>query len=156
MAATAITSSSAGRTTSNVLSLSKKVWRLGIFLSRIDQHTETPDTTAAMLTEEVKTLGLECDLVYSELETVAKTDGVFFNIGEKLWHCVDTVVQETNSTMEELEKFIERNRDAQPHKSAQSQLQWRAEKSNEQIVNLRAEVCRHTDSLHAVSLLFNT
>jgi hypothetical protein len=156
MAAMAVTSSSAGRTTSTVLSLSKRTWRLGILLSRIDQHTETPDTTAAMLTEEVKTLGLECDLVYSELETVAKTERILFDIDSRLWLSIEMLVQETNLTMGELERFIERNRYAQSNNSAQSQQQREAEKNKEQIVTLRTEVCRHTDSLHAVSLLINT
>jgi hypothetical protein len=152
----AITPSSARRITSAVLSLSKRAWRLGTILSRIDQHTETPDTTAAMLTEEVKTLGLECDLVYSELEVVSKTDRVFFDIDARLWRSLEMTVQEMNLTMEDLERFVEKNRGVQSSGSAQSQLHRGIERNKDQIGTLRTEVCRHTDSLHAISLLINT
>jgi hypothetical protein len=156
----AITSYTAVRTTAAILSLGKRAWRLGIILSRTDQGTETHDTTAAMLIEEVKTLGLECDLVYTELEAVANTGGtipsLLHDIDERIWRSLETLVRETNLTMEGLETFIERNRGVQSKGSNQVHRQRKAESNKESIAGIRTEVCRHTDSLHAVSLLVNT
>lgn len=160
MAAMAITSYTAARTTSAILYLSKRAWRLGIVLSKIDQGTEALDTSAAILTEEVKTLGLECDLVYAELETVTDSDGtnasLLNDIDGRIWRTLETLVQETDLTMKELESFVKRNRGAQPSGFGQPQQQRRFERNKEQISGIRTEVCRHTDCLHAISLLVNT
>jgi hypothetical protein len=156
----AATPYAAARTTSAILSLGKRAWRLGVFLLKIEPATELLDTTIAMLTEEIKTLGLECDLVYSELETVTNTNGatssLLHDLDDRIWLSLQTIVQETDLTMDRLETFLERNRGLQSGVSSHPQIPKRVEKEKEHIASVRTEVCRHTDNLHAVLLLINT
>ncbi|KAF2178147.1 hypothetical protein K469DRAFT_742257 [Zopfia rhizophila CBS 207.26] len=134
-------------TASAVLALSKAAWKLGISLSKLDQEAKIVDTTIKNLAGEVKSLGIECDLVYAELEEVVNQSETEspppYDVDGRMWNCLATQVEETSRTMQELELFV---------KSV------RGEESSfvDQIASIRTKVCRHTDNLRTTLLLINT
>ncbi|KAF2125857.1 hypothetical protein P153DRAFT_298965, partial [Dothidotthia symphoricarpi CBS 119687] len=147
-------------TASAILSLSKRAWKLGIALSKLDQGAELVDTMIKVLTEEVKSLGIECDLVYTELEMDVNKNGAgsspLLDVDNRVWDCLETQIKETSQTIQELEMFVERVGSQQIGFFGQAQRQWKLDESRQQIISFGMVVCRHTDNLHIISLLIDT
>ena len=147
-------------TASAVLALSKAAWKLGSSLSKLDQDTKIVDTTVKNLAGEVKSLGNECDLVYTELEEVGSKSETGSplpgDVDGKMWSCLVTQVEETSRTMQELELFIIGVRGAESNFIGQAQRQRKLDNSKDQIACIRTKVCRHTDNLGTTLLLINT
>lgn len=147
-------------TASAVLALSKAAWKLGISLSKLDQDTKIVDTTIKNLAGEVKSLGIECDLVYAELEEVTSKSETWspppYDVDDTIWNCLAAQVEETSRTIQELELFIKRVRGEESSSFGQAQRQRKLDKSRDQIESIRTKVCRHTDNLRTTLLLINT
>ena len=148
----------AASTTSAVLSLSKQAWKLGIALSKLDQDAEGSDITFKILTEDIKSLGIECDLVYAELDTVMSKSEIgspHYNIDERSWNCLDTQMGEINQAMQELEMLVGRVRGEQFSFYGGAPRQRTLDECKDHVEVFRTKVCRHTHSLHTILLLIN-
>jgi hypothetical protein len=129
-----------------VLALSKRAWKLGAALSKLDQYVQVANTTATVLTETVKSLGNECDLVYAELES-AMSGGeagspLLHHNDATTWHCLEMHTKETGRTLNELEAIV--------RERPQTLIQTNA---NAEGIHMR--LCRHTDNLRTILLLIS-
>lgn len=145
---------------SGVLALSKAAWKLGSSLSKLNHDTNVVDTTVQNLAEEVKALGIECELVYAELEEVASKAETASpppdDVDGRMWDCVATQVEESSRTMHELDLFVKNVRGKESVFIGQTQRQRKLDKSKDHIASIRAQVCQHTDNLRTTRLLINT
>lgn len=145
------TSLSAGDNISAVLALIKTTWKLGSSLSRLDQETNTVDSTIKNLVWEVKSLGNECDLVYSELEEIATRNSDSSNIDGRIWASLATQLGAIGHTLQELESFVQSIRgDAF---TFGGQRQRSLDNSENQLLDFRTRICRHSEYLHLALLL---
>lgn len=139
-------SMAAASTAPDVLALSKRAWKLGAALSKLSQHTEITEESTAGLTDIVKRLGNECDLVYSDLESVLSNGGVGSPLGNyddaTAWHCLETHTRETSQTLHELEAIVRER----PQMLSQT---------NAIIQGIRKRLCRHTSNLRTILLLIS-
>lgn len=147
-------------TASTVLDLSKRAWKLGISLSKLEQDVDVVDPTLKILTEEVKALGIECDLVYEEVDQVSGKDdsglSSLSNALDSLWEGFELQVEEMTRTMQELELFMNSVRGDDSRLIGQAQRQRKMNGRKNQIAGIRTKVCRHTDNLRTTLLLINT
>jgi hypothetical protein len=140
------TSMAAASIAPEVLALSKRAWKLGAALSKLNQYVEVANTTATALTETVKSLGNECDLVYAELESAISGGEAgwppLHHDDATTWHCLDMHAKETGRTLQDLEAIVRER----PQTLAQR---------NENAEGIRISLCRHTDNLRTILLLIS-
>ncbi|KAH7110897.1 hypothetical protein B0J11DRAFT_562638 [Dendryphion nanum] len=157
MISTPLTSS---HTSSTILGLSKRAWKLGIALSKLDQDSDVVDPTVKVLTEEVKALGVECDLIYAELDEVAGKNGPappsLNDVVDGVSACLEVQVGDIGRSMQELEMFVDSVRGEDSRLIGQAQRQRRLNGRRNQIASIRTKVCRQTDNLRTTLLLMNT
>ena len=150
----------AAGTASSVLDLSKRAWKLGISLSKFEQDTGIVDSTLKLLTEEVKALALECDLIFAEVdEASGKNESALSSLRhalDLLWESLDLQVEEIGRTMQELELFMDSVRGENSRLIGQAQRQRKMNGRMNQIANLRTNVCRQTENFRITLLLINT
>ncbi|KAF2680719.1 hypothetical protein K458DRAFT_479804 [Lentithecium fluviatile CBS 122367] len=155
-----VLSFTAASTASAILSLSKRAWKLGIALSKLEQATSVVDTSIKTFAEEVKSLGIECDLVCAELETVTSRSWTrpspLYDIDDQIWNCLDMQIVETSETIQELEMFVGRVRGEQSDTLSQAQRPRVPDDSRDRVASIRTRVSRHADNLHTITLLINT
>jgi hypothetical protein len=140
------TSMAAASIAPEVLALSKRAWKLGAALSKLNQYVKVVDTTATVLTETVKSLGNECDLVYAELEAAisgreAGPPLLHYN-DATTWHCLEMHIKETGRTLLELEAVV--------RERSQTLIQ-----TNANVEGIRIRLCRHTENLRTVLFLIS-
>lgn len=154
-----VTPFTAGDTASAVFALSKAAWKVGDSLSKLDQDTKIVDTTVKNLAREVKSLGDICDLVCAGLEEVTTKSGIGpsppHDVDGRVWTCLATQVEETSTTMQELEQFVKLVRGEESGFVGQAQRQRKLDRSKDQVAIMGEKVRRHTDNLHTTLLLFN-
>jgi len=142
-----------------ILSLSKRAWKLGAAISKLDQYSEVTDTTVTVLTESVKSFGNECDLVYAELEmAMGSRDAgspLLHYVDAKTWYCLETQAKETSQTMHELEAFVERIGSEQSYFIGRAQRPLTLSQNKKDIGGVQIRLCRHTDNLRTILLLIN-
>lgn len=152
------TPSTAAGTTAAVLALSKRAWKLGIALSKLEQDADVVDTATRILTEDVKSLVIDCDLVYSELETVLSNSETgparLYDVDDRIWGCLDMQMEEASHTMQELELYIESYKETFQFIS-QAQREKKLSEIKLQIASIRSNVCRHAENLRTTLLLLN-
>lgn len=145
---------SAGDIAYAILALIKTTWRLGSSLSRLDQEPNSVDDTVKNLVWEVKSLGNECDLIYSELEdnAIGKHDSSI--IDGRIWTSLTTQIEATGHTLQQLDLFVQSiKRDTS---AFVSQRQRSLDNSKEQISDFRTKISKHADYLRLASLLIKT
>lgn len=147
---------------SAMLALSKAAWKLGSFLSNVNQDIKLIDTTFQNLAGEVKSLGNECDFVYAELEDVISSKGEtgspppYYDDESRMWDCLAIQVNDIGRMMQELELFVKAaNGEVQSSLISQAQRQRKLDESGDQIASIRIKVRHHTDNLHTMLLLIN-
>jgi hypothetical protein len=155
-----VTQFSAVGAASAVLELSKAAWKLGSSLSKLDLDTTIVDTTVKNLAGEVKSLGNECDLVYTKLEgVVSKSETASpqpYDVDNRIWICLATQVEDTSRTMQELELFFKSVRVEESSFTSQAQRQRKLDHIKGQIASIRTKVYRQTDNLRTMRQLINT
>jgi hypothetical protein len=142
-------------TVSATLALSKIAWKLGIALSKLHQDTNIADTIVEYLAGDVKSLSVQFDLVYAQLEGIVSKKNAASPppyIDGRMWDCLTSQVGEVGETIQELEAFV---RNVEEPSFSQGQLQG-MENSKDQITSLRRKVCAHTDGLRITLLMTNT
>lgn len=153
------TQSIAVHTASAILRLSKVAWKLGVLLTKLDYDSNQVDTTIKNLSDDVKSLSVECDLVYAEIEDGVRkheTGAIRHSDDDGLWSCIALQVDDADHTMQELELLIQNIRGGDRDLTNQVQLQRVLEESGIQITSVATKICRHTDVLRTVLLLVIT
>ncbi|KAF1934970.1 hypothetical protein EJ02DRAFT_416475 [Clathrospora elynae] len=148
-------------TASAVLKLSKVAWRLGIALSKLDQDAQRVDSAIQHLAGDVKSLGNECDSIYTKLDEVVSRskDGSPppYDGDGRMWNCLAAQVGETSRLIHELELFIKSVRMEETDSLVyQPQRLKQLDKSNDQIGEMGAIVRRHTDNFRTTLQLIST
>lgn len=155
-----VTPSLAAQTASAILALSKQAWKLGTSLSKLEKSVKFVGNTVKVLTEDVKTLGVECDLLYAELEEVVNESETnsrrLHEIDERVWMFLEKQVGEIGWTMRELGNFMDGVRGEDSGFYSQAQRQRRLDESRDQVANFRTRICRHTDSFRTILLIIHT
>lgn len=155
-----VTQSSALRTSSAIFALSKSAWKLGVLLTKLDYDSNQVDTNIKSLSDEVKSLSVECDLVYGEVEDVLQRceAGVILHdeVDNRMWSCIAMQVDEADHTLRELKLLIQDIRGEKCGVTSQAQLQGKLKRSQIQLTNITTKVCRHTDVLRTALLLIIT
>lgn len=150
----------AASTTSAVLSLGKQAWKLGIALSKLDQETKDSEITFQSLTDGIKSLGIECDLVYAGLDAILnrseREPPPLYNIDERSWSCLDSHIEKIKQTFQELEMFVARVRGERSSFYGGVLRQRTLDECKDHIGAFRTKVCRHADNLQTMLLLINT
>jgi hypothetical protein len=147
-------------TVSATLALSKIAWRLGISLQKLHQDRNIVDTTVEYLAGDVKSLSVQFDLVYAQLEGIVSNENAASPprcqvVDGRMWDCLTSQVGEIGETIQELEAFV-KNFVEELSFTSQGQLQGKLENSKDQIASLRRKVCAHTDGLRITLLMTNT
>lgn len=148
---------SAAGTTTAVIALSRSAWKLAIALSKLHQDTKVVDSTVKDLAGAVKSLGVEFDLVYAELEQVISksTAGSLprHHVDDRIWTCLAAQMEETSETMHEVELFVNCDSGEESDPVAQARRQRRLGESKDQIKSVEKKVYRHANNLHTTVLL---
>lgn len=154
-----ISSFAAADTASAILALSKAAWKLGSSLSKLDQDTPVVNATVKNLMDEVRSLGDICDLVCAELEQAVTKNRLdtppSHDVGSRILICLATQVEETSTTIQELEQFVRMVRGEELGIVGQAQRQRKLDKSKDQLLNINTRIRRQTTNLRIVLLLFN-
>ena len=146
-------------TAAAVLDLGKLVWKLGTALVKLYQDTKCIDRTVKELADEVKALGDECDLVYSELEVVISTpsggEPSPYDVDGRLWGCLHAKVEECKITVDSLGSIVQSVSIRSADFIAQTQRQLKLNHSRDDMARLRERIKSHTDGLRMVLLMVN-
>ncbi|PVH97451.1 hypothetical protein DM02DRAFT_730542 [Periconia macrospinosa] len=155
-----VTPSLPARIASAILALSKQAWKLGSCLSKLENSSIHIRSAVKALTEDVKTLGAECDLLYAELEEAAKeskiNSGRLHDIDERVWIFLQRQVGEIGFTMSELGLFIESVRSENYGFYSQPQNCQRSDEGEEQLASFKRRICRETDNFRTILLIIHT
>ncbi|KAF1846093.1 uncharacterized protein K460DRAFT_338998 [Cucurbitaria berberidis CBS 394.84] len=155
-----VTPVTAEDTATAILALGKSAWKLGVSLSKLDQDAGIVDITVKNLAGEVKSFGIECDLVYSELQEVVSKAGAGppprYEIYDEIWSCLITLVEEADQTIQEVELFCNGVSGEGSGSIGQARRQRKLEKNRDNITSVKENICRHTDSLRITLLLIKT
>lgn len=158
LAAMTTTAFTASGTTSVVLALGRASWRIGVALSNLDEDTEIVNFNVKDLSGEVKTLGIECDALYTRLEELNGGTGrsLISGVDDGLWNCLATQVDEACRTVHELELFVRIVRGEETRFIGQAQRLRKLDKSKGKIAETSIRVVRHTNNFRLTRLLVDT
>jgi hypothetical protein len=142
-----------------VLGLSKGAWRVGIALSNLDEDVEVVGSTVKNLAGEVKSLGVESDLVYATLEELNRKSEaglpLAHHIDNRVWDCLVAQVDEGCRTIQELELYVKIVRGEETKFIGQAQRLRKLDKSKDRIANAMTRVARHIENFRFTLLLIN-
>jgi len=152
----------AGETASAALVLSKAAWKLGNSLSNLSRDTQLVDPEMENVANDVKVLGTECDVLYTELEKAKRSHETrsipAANIDydhKRLWNCLTVDIDEAGRSLQELEMLMRRMKDEEARSGFYVQDQSLIDRSKTQIASIRTQIRRNADQLRTLSLTVN-
>ncbi|KAF2649635.1 hypothetical protein K491DRAFT_610373 [Lophiostoma macrostomum CBS 122681] len=153
------TSLKAARTTSAVLMLSKRAWKLAVSFSRLSQDEKSFNQPVRLLTEDVKSLVIEADLIYAELDAPAiqnkELQAPRYNLDDWIWECLDTQMEEIGHTMHHLQFCIDDTKNEANELSSQAQRPRNIEGNEIFLTEMGSKVRMHAVNLKLTLLLID-
>jgi hypothetical protein len=139
-------------TTSAVLALGKRAWRIVDSLPILKGDIDILGLTVDDLAAEIKSLALKCESAYITLEEkVEKGETAHLTqaVDGGLWDCLAMQVNEASRTLQDLELFIQSVRGEEARCIGLGQL----DEDREKIAITKTRVVRHIDDLYFTLLL---
>lgn len=144
-------------TAAAVLALGKTAGRVGASLSTLSDHIEIFGFEIEDLAGDVKSLGIECDLIYATLDEAVVQGQTAMTTKQdtetRLWACLGLHVEETAASLRELQMFVNTVREEQVRRNMQTQAPRRLDLCEERIKSLRSRLTRHVDNFRLTLFL---